>query len=113
MEALAIARASVLWLALISCSLCSTALLAKEPSIHGGVEFIEGYPRDSKKISNSQNKTHRLDGNGDGSVSRMEVVSSHQRQLLAFDAADSDRNGKLSKSELKVFKAAANLRHCR
>ena len=50
----------------------------------------------------------RLDTDGDGLLSRTEVEVGHQaalaRRLQAFDAADTDRDGKLSAQERQAMR---------
>jgi hypothetical protein len=45
----------------------------------------------------------RIDLDRDGQISRNELVAAHQKQLQAFDAADTNRDGKLSAEEMQVF----------
>ncbi len=45
----------------------------------------------------------RIDLDRDGQISRNELIAAHQKQLQAFDAADTNRDGKLSAEEMQVF----------
>ena len=46
----------------------------------------------------------RIDTDGDGMISRAELLASQQRQLQAFDQADTNRDGKLSPDEMRAFR---------
>jgi hypothetical protein len=57
----------------------------------------------------------RLDTDGDGQLSRTEVEAGHQaalaRRLQAFDAADADRDGKLSAQERQAMRDSMRAQH--
>jgi EF hand len=46
----------------------------------------------------------RIDLDRDGMISRAELDAAHQRQLQAFDAADTNKDGVLSREEIQQFR---------
>jgi len=47
----------------------------------------------------------RLDTDRDGSVSRAELTSAHERQVALFEKADLDHDGKVTADELRAFQS--------
>ena len=51
-------------------------------------------------------RMRHLDTDGDGQVSRAELLAAHQRQLERFDKADTNRDGVLSPEEARAWRGA-------
>ena len=61
----------------------------------------------NKKINNTSKRIEKIDTDGDGLISKLEMMAAHRYRIdRIFSSYDKNNDGKLSKEELKASKKA-------
>ena len=83
----------------LSLPIITMALFLSIPAYAGGGESV------NKKIYNISKRIEKIDTDGDGLISKLEMMNTHRLRIDSiFSSYDKNNDGKLSKEELKASK---------
>lgn len=90
----------------LSLPIITMALFLSIPAYAGDGEIMK------KKIYNTSRRIEKIDTDGDGLISKLEMMAAHRLRIDRIYASyDKNNDGKLSKNELKASKKGMKKRH--